>query len=130
MNEIIVKENIKNMIYVIKGKEVMLDSDLAHLYGCKNGTKDINKAVKRNNERFPNDFCSEIDINDNRGTNIKYKPHVFTQEGLAMISSVIRTPVAAKTNIKIMREFVAMKKVLLQNSNIYREIIDFKQDVC
>ena len=62
MNEIIVKDNIKieNMIYEIRGKQVMLDSDLAKLYECKNGTKDVNKAVKRNMERFPKDFYFQL----------------------------------------------------------------------
>jgi len=90
------------MIYEIRGKQVMLDSDLAKLYQCTNGTKDINKAVKRNPERVPDDFYFQLNFEecnfisrfhngtlnkseDRRGTNIKYLPHVFTEQGVAML---------------------------------------------
>lgn len=94
MNEIIINEDIKieDMIYEIRGKQVMLDSDLARLYQCTNGTKDINKAVKRNINRFPDDFYFQLNLSEceivsrfqngtlkaGRGYNIKYLPHVFT----------------------------------------------------
>ena len=123
MNEIIEKEiiNIEDMIYEVRGVEIMLDSDLAKLYQCTNGTKDINKAVKRNINRFPNDFyfqltdeeCSRFQfgtLNINRGQNIKYLPHVFTEQGVAMLASVLHTKVAEEVSIKIMRSFVKMRK--------------------
>lgn len=109
MNEILEKENkIENMIYEIRGVEVMLDSDLAMLYECKNGTKDINKTVKRNINRFPEDFyfqLSEKELNDlgfqngtleikGQGQFSKYLPHVFTEQGAAMLSSVLKTVIA------------------------------------
>ena len=103
MNEVIEKElKIENMIYEIRGKQVMLDSDLSKLYNCTNGSKDINKAVKRNIDRFPEDFYFQLTIEEvksisrfqngtlkiEKGKNIKYLPHVFTEQGIAMLSSV------------------------------------------
>ena len=104
MNEIIVQDNIKieDLIYEVRGKQVMLDSDLARLYECKNGTKDINKAVKRNIDRFPEDFyfqLTEEEINLLRFQNgtanisnmIRTLPFVFTEQGIAMLATVLRT---------------------------------------
>ena len=95
MNELLAQDdiNIENMIYEIRGKQVMLDSDLAKLYQCNNGTKDINKAVKRNNERFPEDFYFQLTYEESlkfqngtlnskgnkRGQHLKYLPHFFTE---------------------------------------------------
>ena len=127
MNEVISKnKSINSLIYEIRGKRVMLDSDLARLYQCTNGTKDINKAVKRNLERFPEDFyfqltsedCSRFHfgtLNIERGQNIRYLPHVFTGRGVAMLSSVIRTEVASEVSIRIMRAFVSMKQYISSN---------------
>ena len=131
MNEIIEKETkIENMIYEIRGVQVMLDSDLAKLYECTNGTKDINKAVKRNIKRFPNDFyfqLSEKEYNDLRFQNgtlekngqgqfSKYLPHVFTEQGVAMLSSVLKTDIAAEMSIKIIRAFVYLRKFVSKNN--------------
>ncbi len=133
MNELIVKEDIKieNMIYEIRGKQVMLDSDLAKLYECKNGTKDINKAAKRNISRFPEDFYFQLtrtevqNLRFQNGTSShnkenyhggnRYLPYVFTEQGIAMLSSVLKTPVAEKVSINIMRAFVAMRKYISSN---------------
>lgn len=126
MNEIVTKEKVivEDMIYEIRGKQVMLDSDLAKLYQCANGTKDINKAVNRNIERFPEDFYFQLtkeEISDLRfqtgTTNVKTRalPHVFTEQGVAMLSSVLRTDVASKVSISIMRTFVAMRKYISNN---------------
>ncbi len=135
MNELEIKENIKieNMIYEVRGKQVMLDSDLARLYKCANGTKDINKAVKRNIERFPDDFYFQLNATDikeninlssrfhfgtlkmNRGNNLKYMPKVFTEQGVAMLATVLKTPVASKMSVAIMRAFVTMRKYISTN---------------
>ena len=117
MNEIIEKENtlIEDMIYEIRGVQVMLDKDLAKLYQCTNGTKDINKAVKRNINRFPPDFyfqLTETEINNlwfQSGTanNMsRTNPFVFTEQGVAMLSSVLHTEIAEEVSIRIMRSFV------------------------
>ena len=121
MNEIIEKENIliEDMIYEIRGVQVMLDRDLAKLYQCTNGTKDINKAVKRNINRFPPDFyfqLTETEINNlwfQSGTanNMsRTNPYVFTEQGIAMLASVLHTEIAEEISIKIMRSFVKMRR--------------------
>ena len=135
MNNIMVSDNIKieNMIYEIRGKKVMLDSDLARLYGCKNGTKSLNLAVKRHINRFPERFMFQLTLeeyvtirsrfqietlnknNQKQGFNIKYLPYVFTEQGVAMLSAVLKTDVAEEVSIKIMRAFVVMKKIIIDN---------------
>lgn len=132
MNEIIVKDNIKieNLIYEIRGKQVMLDSDLAMLYGCKNGTKSLNLAVKRHINRFPERFMFQLTKeeyssiysrfqfetlnknNQKQGLNIKYLPYVFTEQGVAMLSAILKTDVAEEISIKIMDALVAMKNII------------------
>lgn len=131
MNEIMLNdENIKTKIYEIRGVQVMLDRDLAKLYGCANGTKTINLAVKRNIEKFPNDFYFQLSneeasrfqnetLNNKRGSNIKYLPYVFTEQGIAMLSSVLKTENATKVSVAIMRAFVAMRHYLIDNKDIY-----------
>ena len=132
MNNVIVKNDVKieNMIYEIRGKHVMLDSDLARLYGCKNGTKSLNLAVKRHINRFPERFMFQLTKeeyssiysrfqfetlnknNQKQGLNIKYLPYVFTEQGVAMLSAILKTDVAEEISIKIMDAFVAMKSII------------------
>ena len=130
MNEITVKENerIENLIFEVRGVQVMLDSDLARLYECSNGTKSINLAVKRHINRFPERFMFQLTEEESkmfsrsqtgtlkgRGHNIKYLPYVFTEQGVAMLATVLRTPVAEEISIKIMDAFVAMRKYISSN---------------
>ena len=122
MNDVIVKdENIENMIYEIRGQQVMLDSDLARLYQCSNGTKDINKSVKRNIDRFPKSFVFQLtdkEYNSLRfqiGTSKikggrRYNPYVFTEQGVAMLSSVLHSEAAIKMSIQIINAFVSLRK--------------------
>src|SRR5574344_2098984 len=135
MNELIEKEvSLESMIYEVRGVQVMLDSDLATLYQCKNGTKDINKAVKRNINRFPDDFyfqlndaeCSRFQIGtlNKRGKNIKYLPYVFTEQGVSMLASVLHTEIAEQMSVKIMRTFVKMRKYISNNLIEQRYIND------
>ena len=132
MNNVIVKNDVKieDMIYEIRGKQVMLDSDLARLYGCKNGTKSLNLAVKRHINRFPERFMFQLTKeeyssiysrfqietlnknNQKQGLNIKYLPYVFTEQGVAMLSAILKTDVAEEISIKIMDAFIAMKKII------------------
>lgn len=137
MNEIMIKDNdIKNMIYEIRGKQVMLDSDLAKLYGCANGTKDINKAVKRNTNRFPEDFYFQLTKEEYNGLKfqngtskignqggVRKLPYVFTEQGVAMLASVLRTEKAAQISVDIMRAFVAMRK-FMSNSLLEQRYIN------
>jgi len=118
---------IENLIYTVRGKQVMLDKDLAMLYNCKNGTKSINQAVKRHQNRFPERFMfqlTEFEYNNLRsriGTanDISNKnrtlPYVFTEQGIAMLSSVLRTNVAEDISIKIMDTFVLMRNYISEN---------------
>ena len=129
-NEIISKENseIVNLIYEIRGKQVMLDSDLARLYECINGTKTINQAVKRNTEKFPEDFYFQLTpeefliLKSQIGTSSwnehggkRKLPYVFTEQGVAMLATVIRTSIASQVSVNIMRAFVAMRKYISSN---------------
>ena len=113
----------------------MLDSDLAEFYMCKNGTKTINLAVKRNNERFPNDFYFQLSkeeyknlkfqIETSSGNNyggVRKLPYVFTEQGIAMLASVVHTAVAAEISVRIMRTFVSMRHYLYDNQDIYKTL--------
>ena len=164
------RENVENLIFNVRGKQVMLDSDLARLYGCKNGTKTINQAVGRHLDRFPEDFCfqltdeecgllwfqngtannwgdenlksqlgtSSVDLRSQVETaNLKFQTetsnswggrrkamHAFTEQGVAMLATVLRTEVAAKTSISIMRAFVAMRKYMATDLIAQKHIND------
>ena len=138
--------NIEDMIYEIRGKQVMLDSDLAYLYKCTNGTKDINKAVNRNIERFPDDFYFQltkeeyISLKFQTGTSkvkgrggVRKLPYVFTEEGVVMLSSVLHTKVAIKVSIDIMNAFVKMRKFiktnLLEQQYINELVLEHDKDI-
>jgi len=129
MDDVLEKENIKieNMIYEIRGKQIMLDSDLAKLYQCKNGTKTVNQAVDRHKDRFPDDFYfqltqeeyhnlkSQLGTSNYRHGGVRKIPYVFTEQGVAMLSAVLRTDIASITSIKIMRAFVEIRKYISNN---------------
>ena len=130
MNDVMIKNdiNIENLIYEIRGVQVMLDSDLAKLYECANGTKTINLAVKRHISRFPERFMFQlteeetrkfprfqVETLNKRGHNIKYLPYAFTEQGVAMLATVLRTKVAEEVSIKIMDAFVTMRKYISTN---------------
>ena len=128
MNEMAEIKDIESKIYNIRGVEVMLDSDLAEQYQCANGTKSINLAVKRNKDRFPSDFyfqLNEEEFNKICGFNLKLQnnkirslPYVFTEQGVAMLATIIRTDVAAKVSIDIMRAFVRMRHYIKYNEQL------------
>ncbi len=137
-NTDIVLPSIESMIMNIRGVQVMLDRDLAKLYGVE--TKVLNQAVRRNLDRFPADFmfqltmdeCSRsqiVTLNVKRGQNIKYLPYVFTENGIAMLSSVLRSPLAIATNIQIMRTFTKLRQSFLSSGKIMRriELVEFHQ---
>ena len=130
MNEVVTKEDIKieNMIYEIRGKQVMLDSDLARLYECANGTKTINQAVKRNINRFPNDFYFQLEAEEflnlksqigtsnlNEHGSKRYNIRVFTEEGVLLLATILKTKVATEVSIKIINAFVVMRKYISYN---------------
>ena len=131
MNEMADIKDIESKIYNIRGVEVMLDSDLAKQYQCANGTKTINQAVKRNQNRFPNDFYFQLNENEylnlksqigtanlNEHGGVRKMPYVFTEQGVAMLATVIRTDVAATVSIDIMRAFVRMRNYIKYNDQL------------
>lgn len=122
---------IEDLIHVIRGQQVMLDSDLARLYGVE--TKRLKEQVRRNINRFPEDFMFELTkddclrsqiatLNTERGRHIKYMPFAFTEQGVAMLSSVLRSDTAVEVNIRIMRAFTAMRNFMLSNANVFRRL--------
>ena len=135
MNKIIEKEvlDIKNMIYEVRGVEVMFSSDVAKLYEVE--TKRVNEVIKRNINRFPSTFCfkltkeetfkllsrsqfATLNKNDNlRGSNVKYLPYVLTEQGIMMLSGLLKSEVAVKVNIQIIDAFVKMRKYFVNNIN-------------
>ena len=129
---------IELLIKVIRGKQVMLDRDLATLYGVE--TKRLNEQVKRNVKRFPDDFmfqltreeCSKSQIatlNGGRGQNIKKLPYAFTEQGVAMLSGILRSQTSITVNIQIMRAFVSMRHFIANNASVFSrlETIEYHQ---
>lgn len=131
-------EDIKNLIYNIRGKQVMLDSDVATLYNCE--TKYVNRVVKRNIERFPEEFCfqvteSEFEVlrcqfvtldNNGRGQHRKYLPYVFTEQGITMLSALLKSDKAVSVSINIMKAFIEMRKFIINNGQVFQEISTIK----
>ena len=124
MKNLIPIESIVTKILLIRGQKVMLDSDLAELYEVE--TKVLNQAVKRNKERFPKDFMFELNKEEyaslrsqfvtlKRGQHRKYTPYAFTEQGVAMLSSVLRSKRAIEVNILIMRAFVKLREIISTN---------------
>lgn len=127
MNEVIEKEQIENLIYEIRGKQVMLDSDLARLFGYE--TKNLNRQVQRNIERFPENYCfqlTEKEYRDLRCQNVtsslnsnyggrRYMPYVFTEHGITMLSGILKSEIAVKMSLKIVDTFIKMKKYISDN---------------
>jgi len=154
MNELIKLENIQNSIFTIRGKQVMIDEDLAQMYGVE--TKYLNQVVKRNINRFPEKFRFQITekeheslrlqiatsknegeslrlqiatLEKGRGTHRKYLPYVFTEQGVSMLSAVLRSETAVKVSIQIMDAFVEMRKFIATNVHLFQRLdnIETKQ---
>jgi len=125
-------EIIQSKIFVLRKMHVMLDKDLAKLYGVE--TKVLNQAVKRNMERFPDDFMFQLNMDewlslrsqfvtlDERGKHTKYLPYAFTQFGISMLSSVLSSGKAIEVNIRIMRVFARTSELLQDQAELYRKI--------
>lgn len=142
MNKLVKQEKIDNMIYEIRGVQVMLDSDLAKLYQCSNGTKTINQAVKRHINRFPERFMFQLtdyevqNLWSQIGTANKKSrvlPYAFTEQGVAMLSAILRTNVAEEISLAIMDAFVLMKRYistnLLEQKYINNQVIKNTEDI-
>ena len=131
MNEIITTEHIKDFIFVFRSQQVMIDRDLAELYGVK--TKRLNEQVKRNISRFPEDFRfqltneekTELVANCDRFKNLKHSsvnPYAFTEQGVAMLSAVLHSDIAINVSITIMKAFSQMRKFLQENATIFQRL--------
>jgi hypothetical protein len=133
-------ERVASRIYLVRGRKVMFDFDLAEMYGV--GTKAINQAVSRNPERFPPDFMfrlkaeeakainrSQIVTGSQKHRDPRFPPRVFTQEGVAMLSSVLRSRRAVEVNISIMRAFVRLRELLATNEDLARKVAQHDEEI-
>jgi len=131
MKDLVVSEVIEQKIYLIRGQKVMLDKDLAMLYGVQ--TKVLNQAVKRNKKRFPSDFAFLLTWSEITGLrsqivtlkekeHAKYRPYVFTEQGVAMLSSVLNSDRAIAVNIQIIRTFIKLRKLLATHADLLKKI--------
>lgn len=132
--QIIPNERIIKQIFWIRGKKVMFDADLAELYDVP--TRRLNEQVRRNRERFPEDFMFQLTLDEakilfvsrsqnatlKQGKNIKYAPYVFTEQGVAMLSSVLKSKRAVQINIHIMRVFTELREMLLTHKDLRDKI--------
>lgn len=128
---------IEKLIYIIRDQQVMLDSDLAKLYGVETGA--LNRQIKRNQERFPEDFMFQLskselkDLQDsdsdfNTATKTrKYAPYVFTEYGIAALSGVLNSKIAIKVNTSIIRTFIQMRKLLAEDQSLLQKIGDLEK---
>lgn len=127
--------NIESLIRIIRGQQVMLDSDLAMLYGVKTGR--LNEQVKRNINRFPGDFMFQLTAEEYRNLKSQFaisswggarsRPYVFTRNGIAMLSSVLHSDIAAGVNIRIMRAFTMIPQLVNYNAQLVQRIFNIEQ---
>ena len=131
-------ENIEGMIHEVRGAQIIIDRDLAKLYGVE--TKALNQAVKRNIDRFPEDFMFRltkdeclrsqfVTLNTGQGEHLKYMPYAFTENGVAMLSGVLRSETAVAVNIRIMRTFTTLRKSVIHHEDlaVRVEALEFNQ---
>lgn len=140
MTQVVPIEQVEKLIHLARGEKVLLDMDLAKLYGVK--TKVLNQAVRRNSSRFPPDFMFQLTREEAdvllasrsqfvtlnaRGKNIKYLPYVFTEQGVAMLSSILRSERAVQVNVAIMRAFVSLRRMLASNDALNRKMTELER---
>jgi phage regulator Rha-like protein len=137
MDNELITDTIENRIYTIRGQKVMLDRDLALLYGVK--VWRLNEAIKRNTERFPFDFMfqltqeewdilrSQIAIANKNISKIRFMPYAFTEHGILMLSSVLNSDIAIKVNIQIIRVFDKLRKYVLEQTSKNNEVAELRQ---
>jgi len=137
MKELIPQEVIENKFYLIRGHKVMLDRDLAKLYSVT--TFNLNKAVKRNLDRFPEDFMFQLSRGEfqdlifqfgiSRWGGVRKQPYVFTEQGVAMLSSVLRSKRAIQVNIAIMRAFVKLRQILSTHKELAHKLNELERKI-
>jgi len=139
MTVLVSAERIENLILLLRGYKVILDSDLADLYEVE--VKQLKRQIRRNRDRFPADFMFELSKRESeslrrqfgtlkRGAHSKYLPYAFTEQGVAMLSSVLNSKRAVQVNIEIMRAFVQLRQLLASNAQLARklEVLEKKYD--
>jgi hypothetical protein len=138
---LIPSEAIESKIFVLRGHRVMLDRDLAELYGVE--TRALNQAVKRNTERFPEDFMFQLKLEEGkavmalrsqnvtlrRGQHLKYAPRVFTEHGAVMLANVLKSDLAVRASIQVVRAFVHLRQLLTTNEQLTRKIAAIEKKV-
>jgi hypothetical protein len=138
MKELVAVEVIEGKILIIRGRKVMLDRDLAELYGVEVGQ--LKRQVRRNMERFPGDFMFRLSEEENnslrshfgtlkRGKHSKYRPYVFTEQGVAMLSGLLRSKRAVLVNIQIMRVFVKLRQLLLTHKELALQVAQLERRI-
>ena len=139
IQSVLVDEMVISKIYVIRGQKVMLDRDLAEMYGVE--TKVFNQSIKRNLERFPKDFMFQLTKDEaaeisrsqivtlKQGQNMKYAPYAFTEQGVSMLSGVLNSAIAIQVHIQIIRVFTKMKELLLTHKDILLKLEKMEKDV-
>jgi len=134
-------EAIERRIFVLRGRRVMLDRDLAGIYAVE--LKRLNEQVKRNGDRFPEDFMFQLTLEEGkaimvsrsqfatmkRGRNIKYRPYVFTEHGAVMLANVLRSPLAVRASIQVVRAFVNLRRMLATSEDLARKIETLERKV-
>lgn len=136
MNGLVLHERIEKRILILRGQKVMLSTDLAELYEV--APKVLVQAVKRNIERFPSDFMFQLSFQEvrssrsqivtlNRGQNAKYLPYAFTEQGVAMLSTVLKSKRAVQVNIEIMRAFVKLREMIASNKELAKRLDELEK---
>ena len=132
-------EEIRSKIYTIRGLQIMVDRDLASLYDVE--TRVLNQAVKRNSERFPNEYCfqlndeefsnwkSQIVMSNEDRMGLRRPPYAFTEQGISMLSAVLKSKTAIKVSISIINAFVAMRRFIASNANVFQrmDVVEMRQ---
>jgi hypothetical protein len=137
-SELVPAEQVEQAILLLRGHKVLLDRDLAAMYGVE--TKQLNRAVRRNLERFPPDFMFELTADEaqslrcqigtlKRGTHFRYLPYAFTEQGVAMLSSVLRSPQAVLVNVAIMRAFVRLRETLTLHKELAHKLAELERRI-
>lgn len=129
-HELISSDGIQSRIYTIRGLQVMIDNDLADIYGVE--VKRLNEQVKRNTERFPTEFCFQLSEEERQNLKSQYatsswggrrtKPYAFTEQGVAMLSGVLKSETAVRTSIQIINAFVAMRRFIATNAQVFQRL--------
>ena len=138
MRDLIPREQIEKSILLLRGQKVMLDADLANLYGVD--ARQLKRQVRRNRDRFPTDFMFELSKEEydalrrhfgtlKRGEHSKYLPYAFTEQGVAMLSSVLRSKRAVRVNIRIMRAFVKLRELVGAHKELAGKLAELERTV-